>query len=256
MKKYVAEVIRAREECDAAHPKENEAQKQTIRNSDTEDPVICLLDATCWAVRLQAKRAVDAFLNKIKETLHRHVPVIDQGSPIANALSTCMQFQMSIWRMIGDWVHLPPPGETLWLVQTCRHHSSHSQDVPKQLCHHVSPAPVPKASFSSTFQPMSSGDEDDEGGCFGCWSGLRRFDQDSPMPSGNGRGAVGRAPPFSSTPLPHGGHFILASNQTGVPSSTLSTPPPDDDKLAPHPYDEELTGDGDGGRRWRWQWEA
>ena len=102
MKEYVAEVIRARKECNAAHTKENEAQKQTIRSSDTEDPVIRLLDATCQAVRLQAKRAVDAFLNKIKETLHRHVPIITQGSLIANALSTCMQFQMSIWRMIGD----------------------------------------------------------------------------------------------------------------------------------------------------------
>ena len=47
-------------------------------------------------------RAVDTFLKKIKETLHKHVPVSAQGPLIANAMSTAFQFQMSVWQMVGD----------------------------------------------------------------------------------------------------------------------------------------------------------
>ena len=47
-------------------------------------------------------RAVDTFLKRINETLRKHVPVTVQGPLIANALSTAFQFQMSVWRMVGD----------------------------------------------------------------------------------------------------------------------------------------------------------
>ena len=39
-REYVAAVIRAQEECDAAHTLEQEARKQTMKTSDDEDPVI------------------------------------------------------------------------------------------------------------------------------------------------------------------------------------------------------------------------
>ena len=101
-KEYVAAVIKAREECDAAHTDETKAQKQAIKSSNPEDPVVRLLEATCRAARAQAERAVDAFLKKIMETLRKNVPVTAQGPLIANALSTAFQFQMSVWRMVGN----------------------------------------------------------------------------------------------------------------------------------------------------------
>ena len=87
-REYVATVIKAHEDHDATHANEAEARKQAIKSGDPEDPVICLLDATHQVARAQAERAVDAFLKKIDETLHKHVPVATQGPLIANALST------------------------------------------------------------------------------------------------------------------------------------------------------------------------
>ena len=95
-REYVATVIKAREDRDAAHADEAQVRKQAIKSGDPEDPVVCLLDATCRAAHAQAERAVDAFLKKINETLHKHVPVAAQGPLIVNALSTTFQFQMSM----------------------------------------------------------------------------------------------------------------------------------------------------------------
>ena len=96
-REYVAAMIKAHEDRDAAHANEAEAQTQVIKSSDPEDPVVRLLDATCRAAHTQAERAVDAFLKKINETLHKHVPITAQGPLIANAFSTAFQFQMSMW---------------------------------------------------------------------------------------------------------------------------------------------------------------
>ena len=93
----MATVIKAREERDATHTDEAEARKQAIKSGDPKDPDVHLLDATCQSVRAQAERAVDAYLKKINETLHKHIPVTAQGPLIANALSTAFQFQMSMW---------------------------------------------------------------------------------------------------------------------------------------------------------------
>ena len=98
----MATVIKACEECDAAHANEAEAWKQVIKSGDPEDPVVRLLEATRRAARAQAERAIDAFLQKINETLHKHVPVTAKGPLIANGLSTAFQFQMSMWRMVCD----------------------------------------------------------------------------------------------------------------------------------------------------------
>ena len=101
-KEYVAVVIKACEEHDAAHAKETEAQKEAIKTGDPKDLVIHLLEATHQAVCAQAMRALDTFLKKIKETLCKHVPVSTQGPLIANAMSTAFQFQMSVWQMVDN----------------------------------------------------------------------------------------------------------------------------------------------------------
>ena len=46
MKEYVAEVIKARKQCDTDHTKEGELQKRAIKAGDPKDPVIRLLEAT------------------------------------------------------------------------------------------------------------------------------------------------------------------------------------------------------------------
>ena len=55
MREYVAAVIKAREERDAAHVDEAEVWKQAIKSSNPEDPVVCLLEATHRAARAQAE---------------------------------------------------------------------------------------------------------------------------------------------------------------------------------------------------------
>ena len=102
MKEYVAKVIKAHKQCDATHAEEKELQKQAIKDGDPKDPFVSLLEATCRAAHAQAERAVDAFINKTKEALWKHVPLSAQGPLIANILSTAFQFQMSVWWMIGD----------------------------------------------------------------------------------------------------------------------------------------------------------
>ena len=162
MREYVAAMIKAHEDRNATHANEAEAQKQAIKSGDPEDPVIHLLDATCWAVRAQAERAVDTFLKKINKTLHKHIPVASQGPLIANALSTAFQFQRSTWWMVGDECIRP-----LW--------AKHSdwcgmagvvqaivETLPNNCAIMFPEAPSSPESFSATFQPVSSEEEDDD----------------------------------------------------------------------------------------------
>ena len=60
------------------------------------------------------------------------------------------------------------------------------------------------------------------------------------MPSGHGRGSSGHSPAFLSTPLLHGGHFILSSDQNEAPSSSLSAPPLEGEDTGLRPLDEDL----------------
>ena len=217
-----------------------ELQKQARRSGDPKDLVIHLLEATCRAACAQAERAVDAFLNKIKETLWKHVPISTQVPLIANALSTAFQFQMSVWWMIGnECIHPLRAKHSDWcglagIVQAI------VEMFPNNCTLMFPLAPAPNAPFSSTFQPVSSKDEDDDDGSFNRGSGLCRFGSSSPTPSGSGHGVVSSPPSFSSTPLPHGECFILASDWTGLPSSSLGAPPPGGDELASQPFDKEL----------------
>ena len=238
-KEYVVEVIKACEECNAAHDKEKEMWKQAIKADDPEDPVVCPLEAMCQAVHVQANRAMDAFIKKIKEMLRKHIPISAQGPLIANALSTCMQFQMSIWWMIGDECIRPV-------------HAKHSdwcglagiiqaivETLPNNCAIMFPTALVPDAAFSSTFQPaFSDDDDDDDPASHG--TGLCQFHKDSPVPSGSGHGSHSSGLPITSTPLPNGGCFFVATDKMGVSNSSLGTPPPDNDNLKPQPYDEEL----------------
>ena len=101
-REYVAAVVKAREERDTAHPVEEEARRQALKDDDYGDPVVRLLHVTQAVASTQCEKAVDAFLSSIKKTLQEHVPVHAQGPLILNALSTTFQFQMSVWHMIGE----------------------------------------------------------------------------------------------------------------------------------------------------------
>ena len=202
MREYVATVIKAHEDRDAAHANEAEAWKQAIKSGDPEDPVVCLLDATCRAAHAQAERAVDAFLKKINETLCKHIPISTQGPLIANALSTTFQFQMSMWQMVGDECIHP-----LWAKHSewCGMASVVQAIVeafPNNCTIMFPQAPSSAESFSTTFWLVSSEEDDDDEPIN---RGIRRFELSTPHPSGHGRGRSGRSPAFSSTPLLHGG---------------------------------------------------
>ena len=68
-REYVAAVVKAREEHDAAHAVEQEAQKQALKDDDHGDPVVRLLHITRTAACAQCEKAVDTFLSSIKKTL-------------------------------------------------------------------------------------------------------------------------------------------------------------------------------------------
>ena len=98
-------------------------------------------------------------------------------------------------------------------------------------------APSSAESFSATFRPVSSEEEDDDKPIN---QGICRFELSTPMPSGHGCGCSGCSPAFSSTPLLHGGHFILSSNQKEAPSSSLSAPPLEGEDPGLRPLDKDL----------------
>ena len=236
-REYVATVIKACEERDATHTDEAEVWKQVIKSGDPEDPVICLLDATHWVAHAQAERAVDAFLKKIKETLHKHVPVTAQEPLIANTLSTTFQFQMSVWQMVGDKCIHPLWAKHSNLCGMAGIVQAIVETFPNNCTIMFPQAPTPAESFSATFRPVSSEEEDDDEPIS---QGIRRFESSTPMPSGHGPGCSGCSPAFISTPLLHGGHFILSSDRKEAPSSSLSAPPLEGEDPGLQPLDEDL----------------
>ena len=161
-REYVATVIKAHEERDAAHADEAEAQKQVIKSSNPKDPVIRLLEATRRAARAQAERVIDAFLKKIKETLCKHVPVTAQGPLIANALSTAFQFQMSVWRMVGDECIRPLRAKHSDWCGMAGVVQAIVETFPNNCAIMFPQAPMPTESFSATFRLVSSEEEDDD----------------------------------------------------------------------------------------------
>ena len=235
-KEYVAAVVKAREECNAAHVVEEEARKQALKDDDHGDPVVCLLHVTRTAACAQCKKAIDTFLSSIKKTLHKHVPMHTQGPLLSNALSTAFQFQMSVWHMIGeecicpmrvkhsDWCGLA--GIVQAIVET----------FPKN-CALMFPA-LPPPSFSTTFRPQSSDNEDDDDDNYGAGSSFCRFDSSLSAPTCGDLSRTGR--PYTSTPLLHGGAFHLSTDPKEPPSSSLSTAPDDDEECGSQLGDDNL----------------
>ena len=186
---------------------------------------------------LKLRVAIDTFLKKITETLCKHIPVTAQGPLIANALSTAFQFQMSMWQMVGDecirplWAKHSDWCSMAGIVQAI------VETFPNNCTIMFPQALMPAESFSATFRPVSSEEEDDDEPIS---QGIRRIESSTPAPSSRGRGSSGRSPAFISTPLLHGGHFILSSDQKEAPSSSLGTPPLEGEDLGLWPLDEDL----------------
>ena len=178
-REYVVAVVKAREEHNAAHTVEEEAWRQALKDNDYGDPVVRLLHITRTAACTQCEKAVDAFLSSIKKTLQKHMPMHAHGPLISNALSTAFQFQMSVWCMIGkeciclvrakhsDWCDLASIVQAI--VKT----------FPKNcaLMFPLLPPPL-VASFSTTFRPQLSDDDDnnDAADNYGAGSSFHRFD--------------------------------------------------------------------------------
>ena len=104
------------------------------------------------------------------------------------------------------------------------------------------PPPAPITMFDSTFKPESSNDKDDDN-TFGTSSSFCRFESSLYMPSSGARRGIstlGRSPGYTSTPLPHGSAFILASNPKGVPSSALGMQPANNEEHGSRPVDDDL----------------
>ena len=228
-REYLAAVMKAREEHDAAHVVEEEAWRQALKDDDHRDPIVRLLHVTRTAAHTQCKKAVDAFLSSIKKTLQKHLPLHTQGPLISNALSTAFQFQMSVWHMIGeecirpmrakhsDWCGLV--GIVQAIVKT----------FPKN-CALMFPLPPPPsvASFSTTFRCQSSDDEDDDDDNYSAGSSFRRFDSSLSAPTCRDLSRTGC--PYTSTPLLHRGAFHLSTKPKEPPSSSLGTAPDDDEE--------------------------
>ena len=228
-KEYMAAVVKAREERDAAHTVEREARKQALKDDDHGDPVVHLLLITRTAAHTQCEKAVDVFLSSIKKTLQKHVPIHAQGPLISNALSTAFQFQMSVWHMVGEeCIHPMRVKHSDWcgmagIVQAI------VKTFPKNCALMFPPPPPPPvASFSTTFRPELSDDDDDDDDNYGADSSFHRFDSSLPAPAGRDLGKAGR--PYTSTPLLHGGTFHLSTDPKEPPSSTLGTAPDDDEE--------------------------
>ena len=237
-REYMAAVVKAREEHDAAHVVEEEAQKQALKDDDYGDPVVRLLQVTRTAAHAQCEKAVDAFLASIKKTLRQHLPVHAQGPLILNALSTAFQFQMSVWHMIGeecvrpvrakhsDWCGLV--GIVQAIIETFSKNCALMFPA-------VPPPPIGSSSFSATFRLQSSDDNDDDDNIdrddaenVGTDPGFRRFNTSLSAPARGDFGGSSRI--HTSTPLPRGGVFRLSTDPKDPPSSSLGAPPDYDEE--------------------------
>ena len=238
-REYVVAVMKAREERDTAHALEEEARKQALKDDDHGDPVVRLLHVTRTAAHAQCEKAIDAFLSSIKKTLQKHVPMHAQGPLISNALSTTFQFQMSVWRMIGEeCIHPVRAKHSDWcglagIVQAI------VKTFPKNCALMFPPLPPPSvASFSTTFRPQSSDDNDDDDDNYSASSSFRRFDSSLLAPACRDPGRTDR--PYTSTPLLHRGAFRLSTDPKDPPSSSLSMAPVDDEERGSQLGDDNL----------------
>ena len=66
---YVAAVLKAKEECNAAHTVEQGVWRQALKDDNHGDPVVRLLGITQQVAHAQCEKAVDTFLSSIEKTL-------------------------------------------------------------------------------------------------------------------------------------------------------------------------------------------
>ena len=114
-------------------------------------------------------------------------------------------------------------------------------------CALMFPPPAPLAAavptFSSSFKPASSDEEDDNDHSYDASSNFRQFETSSPALSSGMRGGLSEKRcsfTHSSTPLPHGGAFTLATDSKEAPSSSLGAAPAEDEEPGLHPGDDEF----------------
>ena len=211
-REYMAAVVKAREERDTAHMVEEEACRQALKDDDHGDPVVHLLHITQTAARAHREKAVDAFLSSIKKTLQKHVPVHAQGPLISNALSTAFQFQMSVWRMIGEECIRPVLAKHSDWCDLASIVQAIVEMFPKNCALMFPSPPLPSvALFSTTFRPqLSDDDDDDDTDNYSASSSFCRFDSSLSAPAHGDLSRTGR--PYMSTPLLHGGAFLLSTD--------------------------------------------
>ena len=166
------------------------------------------------------------------------MPVSTQGPLIANAMSTAFQFKMSMWQMVGDKCVRPFRAKHSDWRELASIIQAIVETFPNNCTIMFPQALAPVVSFSAIFRPASSKEEDEDDNPFG--PGMHRFYLGPPVPSGHGCGNSGCSPAFSSTPLPEGGCFMLATGQKEPPSSSLSAPPLDGEQPKMRPLDEDL----------------
>ena len=223
---YVKEVIQACEECNTTHKEEEKKWIEAIKTDDFEDPVVRLLHITHNVAHAQAEKAVDAFLSSIKSTLYKHIPAHAQGPLIVNTLSMAFQFQMSMWRMIGEECVRPMQAKHSDCCGLAGIVQAIVETFPKNCALMFPPplVPMPPKSFSSTFRPASSNEDNDDDDNM---LSFRHFDTSSPAPSVSGRGSAGgfsRTPSFASTPCLTEVPFVWQVTQRICPAVQLACP--------------------------------
>ena len=143
---------------------------------------------------------------------------------------------MSVWRMIGEeCIHPMRAKHSDWcgmagIVQAI------VETFPKNCALMFPPQPSPLvASFSTTFRPQSSEDDEDN---YGTGSSFRRFDSSLLVPPGGDLGKAGH--PYTSNPLLRGGVFRLSTNPKEPPSSALGVAPDYDEERGSQLGDDNL----------------
>ena len=133
-----------------------------------------------------------------------------------------------VWAKHSDWCGLA--GIVQAIVET----------FPKNCALMFPPLPPALvASFSTTFRPQSSDDNDnDDADNYGASSSFHRFDTSLSVPARGGLSGTGRS--YMSTPLPHGGAFPLSTDPKEPSSSSLGTAPDDDEERGSQLDDDNL----------------
>ena len=210
-REYMAAVVKAREECDAAHTVEEGGPETSPEGRQLRRP-----RSPSSACHPKSRPHPVREGHRCLPVQHQEDPPEAQGPLISNALSTAFQFHMSVWRMIGeecirpvwakhsDWCGLA--GIVQAIVET----------FPKN-CALMFPLPPPPsvALFSTTFRLQSSDDDDDDDADnYSAGSSFCRFDSSLLAPAHGDLSRTGHS--YTSTPLLRRGAFCLSTDPKGA----------------------------------------